>query len=98
MEIEFVEPASIELDDAIQYYNLQASKLGDKFLDEVISATKLIARFPNTWKRNTTHTRCALLKKFPYNLIYTIFREKIYIIAVAHQHRKPEYWIDRILK
>ena len=34
MQIEFTELASVELDDAIEYYNLQLSGLGKKFLDE----------------------------------------------------------------
>jgi hypothetical protein len=36
VQVEFIEPASIELDDAIQYYNLQADGLGKIFLDEVL--------------------------------------------------------------
>ena len=98
MDVEFIEPASIELDDAIEYYNLQSYGLGDKFFDEVLKTIGIILRFPETWAQNTKHTRRAVLMKFPYNLIYTIHNDKIYIIAVAHQHREPEYWIDKILK
>lgn len=96
MYVEFIEPASIELDDAIQYYNLQADTLGRKFFDEVLETIELISQFPDLWSKNTKSTRKAVLRKFPYNLIYSIFNEKIYIIAVAHQNRAPEYWIDRI--
>lgn len=98
MEADFIEPALIELEDAIEYYNLQSDGLGDKFLDEVLNIIGLISIFPKVWAKNTEHTRKAVLKKFPYNLIYTIFNEKIFIIAVAHQHREPEYWIDRIIQ
>ncbi len=98
MEVEFIEPASIELDDAIEYYNLQSHGLGDKFFDEVLNTIDLIVLFPAIWTEVTKHTRKALLRKFPYNLIYTKRNEKIYILAVAHQHREPEYWIDRVFK
>jgi hypothetical protein len=37
MNVEFIEPASIELDDAVKYYNLEAPGLGDKFFDEVLT-------------------------------------------------------------
>ncbi len=96
MEIEFLELAFIELDDAVEYYNVQSNGLGTNFFDEVLKAMELISRFPEVWSKNTEHTRKALLKKFPYNLVYSILDDKIYIIAVAHQHREPEYWIDRI--
>ena len=97
MNVEFIEPASIELDDAIQYYNLQSEGLGDKFLDEVLETIDLISIYPESWSKETNNTRKAVLRKFPFYLIYTIHDEKIYILAVAHHHRKPEYWIDRVL-
>ena len=96
MHVEFIEPASIELDDAIEYYNLQSTGLGEKFLDEVLETIELISHFPQLWSRNTENTRKAVLRKYPFNLIYSLFEDKIYIIAVAHQNREPEYWIDRI--
>lgn len=96
MQVEFIEPASLELDDAIEYYDLQTSGLGKKFLDEVLKTIQLINQFPQLWSSNTENTRKAVLRKFPFNLIYTILEDKIYIIAVAHQHREPEYWIDRL--
>ena len=96
MQIEFIEPASIELDDAIAYYELQLNGLGKKFFEEVLETTELISQFPDLFSKNSSHTRKALLRKFPYNLICTFFNNKIYIIAVAHQNRQPEYWIDRV--
>jgi len=96
MHVVFIEPASIELDDAIEYYNLQSPGLGRKFLDEVLETIELISRFPQLWAQNTKNTRKAVLRKFPFNLIYSKLEDKIYIIAVAHQNREPEYWIERL--
>ncbi|MBK7380906.1 MAG: type II toxin-antitoxin system RelE/ParE family toxin [Ignavibacteriales bacterium] len=96
MQVEFIEPASIELDDAIEYYDLQVKGLGQRFLDEVLETIEIIKAFPSSWIQNTINTRKASLRKFPYNLIYSILNNKIYIIAIAHQNRLPEYWIDRI--
>ena len=81
MDVEFIEPASIELDDAIEYYNLQSHGLGDKFFDELLNTIDLISLFPEAWTEVTKHTRKALLRKFPYNLIYTIHKKKISILA-----------------
>ena len=97
MTVEFLEPALIELDDAIDYYNMQSKGLGDDFFNETLSVIRLISDFPTAWAKHTTHTRKAILKRFPYNLIYTIRNNKIFIIAVAHQHRNPEYWVNKIL-
>ncbi len=41
--------------------------------------------------------RRKVLRKFPYNLHYTcsIKSDLIVILAVAHQSRRPLYWINR---
>ena len=41
-------------------------------------------------------TGIKLITKFPYKIIYSIEEDYILILAVAHQHQKPDYWIDRI--
>ncbi|MEW6506980.1 MAG: type II toxin-antitoxin system RelE/ParE family toxin [Bacteroidota bacterium] len=96
MKIEFTEPALIELDDAMEYYELEITGLGKRFFEEVLETISLIVQFPHLWTQNSKHTRRAVLRRFPYNLIYSIKDNKIYIIAVAHQNRVPEYWIDRL--
>lgn len=95
MQVRFLEPAFIELDDAIEYYEIQLQGLGKKFLDEVLDSIALITQFPDLFPKNSEHTRKAVLRKFPFNIIYTLFKDDIYIIAVAHQNRQPEYWIER---
>ena len=39
--------------------------------------------------------RRALVKQFPYGVIYSEEQQEILIIAVMHLHRKPEYWRNR---
>jgi len=31
--------------------------------------------------------------KFPYKLLYSVEKDHVLVIAIAHQHRKPDYWI-----
>ncbi len=96
MQVAFTEPASIELDDAIEYYSLRLNEVGKLFLDEVLETIDLIRQFPQIWPQNSGHTRKAILRHFPYNLIYSIMNDRIVVIAIAHQNREPEYWIDRL--
>lgn len=71
--------------------------LGKVFFEQVTETIKLIGQFPDIWTQNSLHTRRAILRKFPYSLIYSILINMIYIIAIAHQNRQPEYWIDRFI-
>jgi hypothetical protein len=35
------------------------------------------------------------LKVFPHYIAYAQVGEAIWILAIAHAHSEPEYWIDR---
>lgn len=95
MRVRFLEIAEIELDEAIHWYGAQASGLGDAFLIEVLSAADRIARFPEAWHPLGGGVRRCRLSRFPYGLIYTIDNGDILVLAVAHLHRRPDYWRDR---
>lgn len=96
MQIYFTEPAAIELADAFDFYEIQLFGLGKELIVEIEETVELIIKFPELWSKNSNNTRKAVLKRFPFNIIYTVYQDSIYIVAVAHQNRKPEYWIDRI--
>lgn len=95
MNIFFDELAQAEYDDAINYYELELSGLGLKFKDEIIRSLRNIIKFPLSGTLENNEIRHYLLHKFPFKILYSIERDYIYIIAVAHMHREPNYWIDR---
>jgi toxin ParE1/3/4 len=39
--------------------------------------------------------RKLLLRRFPYLLIYREFEGRIWVVTVAHGHRRPGYWRRR---
>jgi len=94
--VRFLEIAEIELDQAIHWHEAQASGLGNAFLIEVLSAADRIARFPEAWQSLGEGVRRCRLSRFPYGLIYTIDNGDILVLAVAHLHRQPDYWRDRL--
>ena len=96
MEIRLLTPAQIELDDAYTYYEQQVSGLGTLFLDQTLDAFKRIKLNPEAWSPFSDRTRRCLVHKFPYGVVYQIREDEILIIAIAHMHRRPEYWKDRI--
>ena len=40
--------------------------------------------------------RSFLFKRFPYKLVYAAAPDGIIVVAVAHQRRRPFYWITRL--
>ncbi len=95
MRILFSEYATQELSDAVSYYNQQYPGLGTQFKEEVRKTTLRIAEYPDAGSIVRGDVRQFLLSRFPYKLLYSKEPDHIFIIAVSHQHRRPDYWVDR---
>ena len=96
MTVRFLEVAQRELDEAIAYYNSQVPGLGDAYLVESVATIERIRRFPEAWQPLGEQVRRCRLRRFPYGLIYAVDEGNILIVAVAHTHRRPGYWRDRL--
>ena len=97
MNVRFLTVAQKEVDDTVQWFNERAEGKGLEFLDELDRAIRRIRKFPLAAFEIETEIRRTLIARFPYSVVYGIDNETIVVIAVAHSHRKPDYWMDRIL-
>jgi len=96
MKIRFLKPAQLEVDDAVSWYDSQSQDLGALFLYDFDRAIRRITAFPLSCTEIEPELRRCLLARFPYGIIYGIDSDTIVVVAVAHLHREPRYWIDRI--
>ena len=96
MDIRFLTLAQQEVDDAVLWYNQQAEDVGREFLDELDRAVRLVKLHPAALTEIESEIRRCLFRRFPYALIYGIEGETIIVIAIAHLHRQPRYWADRV--
>jgi len=96
MKIEFLKSGQTELDQAVEWYETQQKYLGVQFLNEFEAAIRRIISYPESYRVIKKDIRRCLVKRFPYGILYVIDTDKIVVIAVAHLHRKPDYWIDRV--
>ena len=97
LNVIFDKLAQLELDDASEYYELEVPGLGARFREEVKKGIRRICEYPQTWTKEKGNVRRYILHKFPYKILYSIEDDYIYIMAIAHCHRRPNYWIDRML-
>lgn len=97
MELIFAKVAQAELAEAKRYYERQQRGLGEAFLREAKVCVKRILEHPVAWKVEIDPVRRFLFNRFPYKMLYVIRGKQIVVLAVAHQHRDPDYWIDRII-
>ncbi len=94
--IVFHTDAAEEMQAAAAYYAARTPGLGDALLDEIAQGLGRIQQFPRLWPIYEGEYRRYLLQRFPYGLVYRIDPEKIFILAVAHLHRHPGYWKNRV--
>jgi len=88
--------AKRELFEAQDFYEDRAAGLGDTFLERVEAAVLLIRRYPRSGSAAGASLRQARVLQFPYSLVYRIEEERIFILAVAHDKRRPRYWARRV--
>jgi len=94
--VKFDPLAQREYDDAIEYYEVQEEGLGEKFRAAVSAAIAILERYPDIGEEVRPGIRKMLLRRFPYKLLYSVIDDEVYIIAVAHGHREPDYWVRRV--
>ena len=88
--------AEDEYFEAIAFYDAEHPNLGDEFVEAVASASAFICANSEAGRRVRPTVRRWLVRRFPYALFYVDEPERIYILAVAHHRRKPDYWVHRI--
>ena len=63
---------------------------------EIYAAIKRAEQYPKAWTLLDGEIRRSLANRFPYGVLYSSEKDgDIYIIAVMHLHRHPDYWKKR---
>ena len=91
--------AKKELAKAIAYFEEKEVGLGFRFRMEFDHAVTLIRENPYigaVWERSSY--RHWVIERFRYVLYYMLKQEAIWIVAVAHSSRRPNYWKHRKLE
>ena len=78
------------------FYEARREFLGDSFLDLIAETLAKIQDNPGLGKPGKFGTRSWKVKRFPFRIVYLDQTERIWIVAVAHLSRKPNYWLERL--
>ena len=55
----------------------------------------LIGTYPEMFPSYDEDHRFAVLRRYPYSLVYQVQQDRIYVVAVAHSSRSAGYWQGR---
>jgi len=96
LRVRFTADARADLNDALNWYETHAPKIASQFRSALRAVVARIAENPRQFPVSPHQTRQALLRRFPYLLI---FRETdaggVYVVAVFHTSRDPTTWRSR---
>ena len=91
-----IEEAEQEFVESVTYYESRETGLGLRFRGEVAAVVDWILRFPEVPRLRRRGYRRVNLRAFPHYVAYILRGDTIWVVAIAHGHRRPEFWMDRI--
>lgn len=94
--VQWHEAAEDELLNEVGYLELQAPGLGRRFFAEVTRVQGLIAEFPEAAAEIRPGIRRRVLRRFRFSVLYSIEKQGVLILALAHHSRRPGYWVGRV--
>ena len=87
---------SAELRETVKFYTARAGQMfGLAFLSEFERTLNLLSQNPELGAAYRKNARRFPLRRFPYSVVYQLKSDELRVIAIAHQHRQPNYWKNR---
>ncbi len=88
--------AEAELAEAVAWYEDRGLGLGAEFLRALEAVISAVRRHPTMYPVVFGAARRAVLRRFPYSLIYVVAEDQILITACIHGQRDPRRWQERL--
>ena len=95
MRIRFVDEAGVEFLNGISYYEKRQTNLGRRFKLEVEQTIRRLANNSENLPTKTGRVSKTKFTDLSYYFPYIVRGSTLWILAIAHQRRIPEYWIQR---
>ncbi len=95
----FTPDANDDLTDILGWYSINFSPETKKFfITDVSKLLKSLEKSPKAYSIRIKNVRCAVLKKYPYNIYYWVDDNdfSVNVFAILHQKRNPDIWKDRL--
>ena len=94
----FHREARAEYRAALAWYATRSIDAADGFADVIADSICGIRELPDAWPRwlGKADVRARVVRRYPYSIMYVVRDQRIVIIAIAHQSRRPGYWLSRI--
>ena len=91
-----VRPIALEeIFAAAEWYERRGGSLSAEFLRATDAVIASIKRNPEQFPKVHAAMRHALLRRFPYSLVFTASAEEIVVLSCSHWRQNPKRWRSR---
>ena len=87
--------AEAEIRGAFHWYFERSPLAADAFRTEITGAIDRLSTTAHRWAEDEDGVRRYVLERFPYTVHYDFDGQTATVLAVAHQRRRPGYWLER---
>lgn len=94
-EISYHPEAESEIQAATAWYLSRSQAAAVGLVEEVERTISMMQQFPELQPAYDERHRFAVLRRYPYSIIYRVEGERIRVIAFAHSRRQAAYWQGR---
>ncbi len=94
--VKMLPEAEAEVAEAYAWYQEQRLGLGDEFLLSLEAVLGLLSRTPLMFGETYKNGRKALLRRFPYVVVYLVDEDTVIVTSVHHTSRSPSRWRKRL--
>jgi plasmid stabilization system protein ParE len=94
--VRFHPAADREYLSSLAWYAERSSAAAVDFESEFQLAISAIEQGPERWPVYISRYRRYVLHQFPFSIVYCVLHEETLVLAVAHAHRQPGYWRNRL--
>jgi plasmid stabilization system protein ParE len=93
--VNFTQAARAELIEAQDWYESEAAGLGRRFRAAIDAVIERMSANPRQFPAVFKHVRRALVRRFPYALLFVVESDTLLVIACFHASRDPAQWQKR---
>jgi plasmid stabilization system protein ParE len=94
-DVAFHPEAQAEFDAAFARYWDRSPRAAARFEAAVERALGNLTTHPEMYPAYDREHRFAVLRRYPYSLVYQVQASRVFVVAVAHASRSPGYWRGR---
>ena len=96
IKVRFLPAAEIEFLREVAYYAKARAGAGMRFQAAVQATVSRAAHHPLGGAPSFKETRSALVKGFPFSVVYRPSPHEILVVAIAPHRKRPYYWASRV--